>query len=837
MKKNIFLLTAFALLSVPLNANHIAGGEFSVRHVEGNNFLVKLVLYRDCEGNFNLDNPITITVFDAVTNEILPNLTFFIFDPIASIIPLGNSCYQPDLCIEIQTYTGTISLPDNPNGYYMTWERCCRNEISVNIDAIFNGMVFTVSIADPALQNSTPEFLSYPAEAFFCINGGNSLDMSAFDVDGDSLVYSFTDPLRGDASSMGFPNPPTSGPRPYSTVAWLPGYSVDDQVGGNLPMSIDPQTGLIITQPNVAGFFTICILVEEYRDGVKLGEIRREIQLASLICNLDLPSVILTPDNDTIFDIYPGLNYCFELTITDPNIGDTLFVQAEGGIIDGTQSPLASFPDANGFSTIIQSLCWAPTCANVVDEPFVVTITAFSRGCANEVLITTQDIYFNVILEENLPTVLAAPTTGPLPGPGATIDLYDPSTHCFEFVFDDPNEADSISITASSDIFDLPNSEILTVAVDQGILSLPYCWDVICADVRDEPYFVNFEVITTNCLVQDTAEFSVPIYVIVQPNEQTEFQQPQLEYVWEFYSTDTFCMPVTVTDLNFFDTLQVTATSPIFNLSGNPATFDTLNGNNITEGQLCWAPTCADVRPEPYEVTFKATSNSCKTNDTELYTVNIFLTLPTEAASFFELPEPGTIIEHFIGSDSINFSVFGRDLNPDDQLTLTASSPAFESPGRPARFATYSGPEVVISNFTWNPDCPDINEDPYIVTFEINSKSCQKDVSVFLDVEILVTTPTKGEIEPIPNIFTPNGDGLNDAWTIEDKDDVCLLSFQSLVFDRWGKEVFRTNDPAFLWNGTRPDGSETSTGTYFRTIEYFYKDQRKTYSGDLQMVD
>jgi gliding motility-associated-like protein len=62
----------------------------------------------------------------------------------------------------------------------------------------------------------------------------------------------------------------------------------------------------------------------------------------------------------------------------------------------------------------------------------------------------------------------------------------------------------------------------------------------------------------------------------------------------------------------------------------------------------------------------------------------------------------------------------------------------------------------------------------------------------------------------IPNVFTPNNDGLNDVII---PDYVNIKSTEFKVYNRWGKLVFETTDLTQAWNG-----KEATTGTYFYTL-------------------
>lgn len=69
----------------------------------------------------------------------------------------------------------------------------------------------------------------------------------------------------------------------------------------------------------------------------------------------------------------------------------------------------------------------------------------------------------------------------------------------------------------------------------------------------------------------------------------------------------------------------------------------------------------------------------------------------------------------------------------------------------------------------------------------------------------------------LPNIITPNGDGVNDFWDFS-KYSVADLDFT--VYNRWGTPVFNTNDGQSKWGGLTRQGQALSDGTYFWVIKY-----------------
>ena len=136
MKKIIFLLIALlSFSSIEKSfATHLVGGEIDVKSIGSNNFEIIITLYFDCINGspVTFDPTMNIGVYDKVTNAFQQSDTIPFTDSLT--LQLGDSCFTPpNLCVRKQRYFGTINLPNNPNGYYLSWHRCCRNTIITNI--------------------------------------------------------------------------------------------------------------------------------------------------------------------------------------------------------------------------------------------------------------------------------------------------------------------------------------------------------------------------------------------------------------------------------------------------------------------------------------------------------------------------------------------------------------------------------------------------------------------------------------------------------------------------------------------------------------------------------
>jgi gliding motility-associated-like protein len=80
-----------------------------------------------------------------------------------------------------------------------------------------------------------------------------------------------------------------------------------------------------------------------------------------------------------------------------------------------------------------------------------------------------------------------------------------------------------------------------------------------------------------------------------------------------------------------------------------------------------------------------------------------------------------------------------------------------------------------------------------------------------------------------PKAFTPNGDGMNDIFQIRGEA-ISTQDFNLQIFDRWGRQAFRSVNPDFGWDGHYPNGERAPLGVYPFVLQY------RDHLGELRVV-
>lgn len=316
-------------------ALHIIGGEMTYvclgedpNNPGSNLYLITMKVYRDCYGNGaafdsapGSGTTATVTVYKG--NSGFPFIQSISLAPpiITNIDPsmVNNPCLviPTNVCVQEGIYNFQVSLPiDNAASYHLVYQRCCRNQTITNIvnpdDA---GSTYTVEITPLAQTtcNSSPVFNNFPP-VVICVNEPMLIDHSAFDAEGDQLVYEFCSPLLGGSTNNVAPNP--DGPPPFNNVQYvLPNYTALKPLGVNTNVGINTNTGLITGTPVVQGQFVVGVCVSEYRNGELMSVVQRDFQFNVAYCEPTVFADLDGVDAGEVFKYYS----CIDSTVLFTN--------------------------------------------------------------------------------------------------------------------------------------------------------------------------------------------------------------------------------------------------------------------------------------------------------------------------------------------------------------------------------------------------------------------------------------------------------------------------------------------------------------------------------------
>ncbi|MFQ5335831.1 MAG: gliding motility-associated C-terminal domain-containing protein, partial [Flavobacteriales bacterium] len=77
--------------------------------------------------------------------------------------------------------------------------------------------------------------------------------------------------------------------------------------------------------------------------------------------------------------------------------------------------------------------------------------------------------------------------------------------------------------------------------------------------------------------------------------------------------------------------------------------------------------------------------------------------------------------------------------------------------------------------------------------------------SMTITIEVLLPSELT-----VPNVFTPNGDGINDVFTIKN---TAIASMHGSIFNRWGRKIYEWDGTDNFW-----DASGYNAGVYYYIV-------------------
>ncbi len=732
----IFLL--LLLLPEILRAYHIAGADFSYRHLGGYNYELSYTLYRDCSNDgsglpvADFDDVIYFFVFENNTKRLYKTVTagkprdIIFLDPEAA-----EKCIYgtPTVCIQVGTYKARVTLPPRPGGYTVIWQRCCRNLNVTNLTAPeYQGATFLVNIpgSDTYSDNSSPVFKNYPP-LFLCIDRTLYFDHSAVDADGDSLVYRLGNPLNGInylGQGVDYNDPVAdlqnpAGPPPYVPVTFAPGYSFAQPFGANAVCKIDSVTGLLEIRPTQFGLYALAIDVLEYRNGKLLGATRREIQFYVADCLPPGPPLQIShtfpPDltviDDTVF-ILANKNMCYEAQIlANPAPQGNIHVFPHATSLGLTNLNISVY----GQQPTIVNTCWQTSCdkANQI-LPFI--IEAYDDETCYYYTKVYDTVYVKILAPPtDTPTVSLTPVNF---SNGDTVWFGD--TVCMHFSIR--------SDTLVSEDFEFLNIQsnppnITVITKTDTLIEGTICWETGCSAVLNPATFIVKGINLTQCntpfVVADTLQLYVKLPENPRPNTLI---YPDTSTVLFFeagtpvvYASDTVCFKFFVTDASPPSNLQyqIEVYDQFGNLFSQPDYDISIlqnQGDTLIEGRLCLEANCKFLN-RTITIVFKTLDyGKCSLNylivdslKLKLISKPVFpINISWNAGGHLQIGD--TVFVKVREESCINITLTDT-LNPQGDLFLRGEGDLFDGIPPDAVFLQQNGQVILETQICFNPHC------------------------------------------------------------------------------------------------------------------------------------
>lgn len=651
---------------------------------------------------------------------------------------------------------------DDEGGYYLAYERCCRDKLLKNISKPDEtGMVIYLDF--PSLkkypQYSSPDFPVLNGD-FICKGKPFKFDFGAKDADGDELRYSIVTPWSGHNTLF---NPTTiAEAAPYKLIDWANGYSANNTIKGVMPLQIDAKTGNLTVTASDTGSFVLTVQVVKFRAGIQIGLVRHDFQFKVIDCNSKIPTIgIITQNGKPV----QSIDFCTGGTIMLETQFDATINyqwQKDGDNIIGAK-----------FSTL-----------NVTESGEYTVIKSFKNECASDV--TSQSV--KVVNASNSKPTTKVSSTAICDGQTAKLSVL--ASPNFVYTWYDGNtvlKKDSVLIVSKSGTY-----------IVEGLNATSNCKtlkDTIKIGVGAKPILPNFSKTDYTVCKGDSAKFEVPI---------------NNSYTYQWYYNGTKIIGSTKNSiyskqdgkyqLELKDASGCANKTPEFSLSNISPTavqFDSI------------APLCSQSK-----ISLKASP------------IGGVFSGKGVANSIFDPSLAGVgrhIVTYTIGEGSNCKSSINRIIEVKPPIVLGLAKQATVRQNETITLQTNANqnsltfswsPPTGLNNSTLQSPVATITNDIEYTVIATSPDGCKSTESIKISV---------GTFLRVPNAFSPDNDGLNDLWTIKGIDR--FPDCEVFVYNSWGENIFYSKGYGTAWDGTYK-GQTVPMGAYYYKILTNNKEER-----------
>ena len=638
--------------------------------------------------------------------------------------------------------------------YTISMEDANRNFGVINVpNSVMVPMhIETELVINPFLgYNNSVQLLNAPVDKG-CVGKLYLHNPSAYDPDGDSLSYKLVTCKGQDGIEIA-------------------GYTFPQ---ASQSFDIDPLTGeLRWENPVMQGEYNVAFMVEEWRHGVKIGSVIRDMQILISNCSNNLPEI----QCDDQYCLVAGQQLDFIISASDPD-GDNVSLSASGAPLEVAVSPaLLNPPTAFGLQPQIEFL-WNTNYAHIRNTPYQLVIHA---------------------KDDDTPVSLTNVKT-------VTINVMAPKVQNFSA------EVRGHDVVLSWMAYPCSNASALLVYRKAGCDG--YVPDECETGIRN-----GYQLVATLNDVHSTSfvEHDLSQGVEYEYRILAQFPDGALGIV-----SDAACV-----------TLK--NDSPLMTHVSNDS-IDLISGHVVTGWTQPKDVDDQFVAPFSYALTRILDGEATvvyEGADTTFLDANVDLVeVPTILYKVQMCDANQQLMGTSAMASAVMLSVSGT--NDEAMLTWTEAVPWIvdstqvlkEVEDRFVRIAT-----VMDMAYTDTDVESDETYRYYVRTFGHYTMDGivrpLVNYSAIKTVRIGHEEPTEAFSYTLPNVFTPNGDGYNDVFEPKVTGADLIVSAKMVIFNRWGNILCDTDDPLIQWDGkSKQTKMDCPSGTYFYVTDITYVDTK-----------
>lgn len=842
----------------PASATHQRAGEITYRQISGLTYEVTITTYTFAPSAADRCE-LTINWGDGL-NSVLPRSN----GP-AGTTPANIYCDHTgeNISVEIRKniYKG-IHTYAAASTYRIWLEDPNRNLGIQNIPNSVDVPLYieTLLVINPFLGgNSSPVLLQPPIDNG-CVGLPFLHNAGAYDPNGDSLSYRLVN-CKG-AGGLD-----------------IPGYKLPSETDPQNPgtFTINPVSGDVLwDKPTRQGEYNFAFVIEEWRSGVRIGYVTRDMQVNISACDNNAPVLYVTTDTCVI----AGDTLRLFIRATDAD-NDKITLTANGGPLLLQVSPATFEQPGDSAGSVSQTLIWKTVCQHVRKQSYQIFLKAIDNGSPVKLFdLKTVNI-----------TVIAPPVMNPSALPlGNSMILNWENQTCTEAkgykiyrragssgfipgqcqtgvppetgysLIAQTNDIDLTSLTDDNNgqglVRGIRYCYLVTAWFDDGGESLAS--EEFCASLKkDLP-------VLTNVSINNTSSDNGSIYIAWSKPTELDFTQTPGPFIYRLFRSQGFTSANRQLVMEFNDLNDTTFTD-----------------NNLNTRDTAWTYSIEFINNTPGNVfsigfTVPASSVFLRTTPSDRQVRISFISSVPWVNEEYTIYRKNSLTQLFDSIATSILPVFTDTglVNDTEYCYLVRSNGTYGTPG-------YIDPIINFSQETCDtpvdnvPPCPptllvDVNCDDQTLEFSWNdiSLTCAPDIDKYFlyrkgNPHVLIATiesftnnytytatqtiagcffivaaDLRGNIDTtsynevcvsidacpryrLPNVFTPNGDTFNDlfvpfpGYTSVDRVDM-------KIFNRWGVVVFQTIDPEIRWDGRdKSSNNECAAGVYFYVCDVF----------------